>query len=422
MERAATHVSVQSEEAIVWAVRAARERGGRLRAVGSGGSKSGITDTAGTALCIGAYASPVVVRDGAVTVEAGITCGQLNALLHREGFVVPTVGEWEGATVGGALATGTHGGSARNGIFSTSLRGVRLVCGTGEVVQLSRGDADFVHAGVSLGALGVVSTVTLECVQRFRLKLETDVVPIRDYLRDPLLQEASSEFHSSVWVPSAGRVITFAADRTTAGAQVARRAQRFGPRTALASYLSRVFGLHDAVSTRWFRRTDIGDCAAILVPITIAPRFVRLFWGATPGIRAAELAVGRSQAAEALALLDKLFTAHPRALVNPVGLRLSTGDAFTVSPCCGRDTYWVDLFYRATEPFVAALAALAERLEVRCHWGKHIPLQAQYVRRQYPGWGAFAAARARFDPDEVFANHLTDALGLTGGAQSKPAA
>jgi len=125
-------------------------------------------------------------------------------------------------------------------------------------------------------------------------------------------------------------------------------------------------------------------------------------------------AVDAERASEALSRFDALFRAHPGRLLNPIGLRLTAGDGFTLSPSFGRTTLWMDVFYYGGEPFVTELATLAEELGARCHWGKTLPLAPEVMRRQYPGWEAFREARQRFDPSEVFANPFTDRIGLTG--------
>lgn len=414
----ARRVEVRTEEEIVDAVRAARDRGARVRAVGSGGSKSRISSTRAVVLHLNQPDRLLEVRDGLVTVPAGMTTGRLQSLLRPEGLALPTVGEWKNATIAGALCTGTHGGSARHGIMSTSVRGLRVVTGTGEVVEISADDPDFDHVGVSLGAFGIITTVTLECVERFSLELKTDVVPFDETMRDPVAQESRSEFHASVWVPSARRVIRFAADRTPDPVRSVPRRERFGRRTALAWLLSRRLGFHGAVVSRMFGGRALGDWDEILSPLAVSSRVAR-FRNVANAVRrrtATEFAVAASRAPEALARFDEFFREHSRALNNPIGLRMNASDRFSVSPCSGRDTLWLDLFYDDTGSFVTELVALARDLGARSHWGKALALPPEFLQRHYPSWNAFREARARFDPDEVFANAFTDEFGLTGAS------
>ncbi|MBI2615503.1 MAG: FAD-binding protein [Gemmatimonadetes bacterium] len=194
MERPTRHVPVVSEADIVRAVEAARANQGRVRALGARGSKNGSHRTSGVALHLERYCRLLSAEDNLVTVQAGMTCGDLNAALERRGLALPTMGEWKQATVAGALLTGTHGGSSRHGILSTSLRRLRLVAGDGQARELEKGDPWFPHVGVSLGALGVVSTVTFECVEQFRLALETKVVSFERYLSEYERQNRENEF------------------------------------------------------------------------------------------------------------------------------------------------------------------------------------------------------------------------------------
>jgi L-gulono-1,4-lactone dehydrogenase len=416
-----TPLHVRTDQDIVDAVRSARERGGGVRATGSGGSKSDVTSVPDVALQLDTPDRLLDICDNLVTVPSGMTCGRLQELLREEGLTLPTVGEWRNATLAGAVATATHGGSGRHGIMPTSLHSLRIITGTGEVKDIGRDHADFKHVAVSLGAFGVVPTLTLECAEHFSLAMETDVVPFADYLLDPVGQESRTEFHSSVWVPSAARVIRFSADRSSAGGKRGRRRKRFGQWTAMANFLTRRFGLHGAVSSRLFRRSALGDCADILSPLDVPARVARFRKVANEvrQRRAAELAVDASRAQEVLGRFDAFFRANPKPLNNPIGLRMSAADDFSISPCQGRDTLWMDIFYDADEAFEDEMAALAGELGARCHWGKTLALPPSVLKGRYPGWDEYRAARARFDPDEVFANAFTDALGLTGEAAGR---
>jgi len=260
------------------------------------------------------------------------------------------------------------------------------------------------------------------------LAMETDVVDFAHYLREPVAQESRREFHASVWLPDAGRVIRFGADRLVAAAvrgsdgtgregdDGGQRLERFGRWTSLARFVSRRMGLHRVVSSRLFGRRVVGDCANILSPLEVPARVAR-FRNVANGLRgrnASELAVPAARAGEVLERLESFFRRHPGPLNNPIGLRLSAPDDFSVSPAHGRLTLWLDIFYTRNAAFETELAEIADAAGARCHWGKTLPLPAETLGERYPEWEAFRAARKRFDPDELFGNRLTDTLGLTG--------
>ena len=407
--------SVRTERDVVRAIRAAGEEGRTVRAAGSGGSKNGAYRTRGVLLRTDGFDHPIALHGRLVTVSPGMTCGSLNALLREHDLVLPGVGEWEWATVGGSIATATHGGSAHHGIMATAVHALQFVDGKGGVHRLERGHRDFDHAVVSLGTMGILTAVTLECVPRFALHLETDVVGFDAYAHDPVAHESRTEFHASVWVPSARRVIRYGADRASCAAGPVRRRLRFGPRTAIASALSRSAHLHGAVSPAVFATSCRADCAAILAPIAVAPRVVQWIWSTAGSLRAAELAFPAVHAAEVLATLDGIARRYPGSLANPIGLRMNAADGFSLSPCYGRATLWVDMFFRSTQAFEGALLDLAHRFQARCHWGKHLAVPPAHMRSRYPRWDDFVAACRLYDPEQRFANALTDALGLTTG-------
>lgn len=412
MERPTIHISVGSEADIVRAVQAARVHGGRVRALGARGSKNDSHRTSGVALHLEQYRRLLSVEDNLVTVQAGMTCGELNAVLERHGLALPSMGEWKRATVAGALLTGTHGGSSRHGIMPTSVRRIRLVAGDGRVIDLQKGDSWFPHAGVSLGALGVVSTVTFECVEQFRLALETKVVSFDRYLLEYEEQSRENEFYSAIWLPAADAVIAYAANRTTALAGAARRRERFSPRTLLLTALSRYWNIKGLVNDRRFAQLAVGNSGEILTPLAIAPSLANAVWRVAKTVRATEFAVPAPKATATMAELNALLRRHPGNLANAIGLRTTAQDDFSLSPCYQRECLWVDVFFYDRQEFVAALSELFEGLDACCHWGKHVAFAPGYLRRQYPRWDAFVEACAQLDPTGVFANDFTERYGL----------
>ncbi|RMH11219.1 MAG: hypothetical protein D6701_15380, partial [Gemmatimonadetes bacterium] len=301
-----------------------------------------------------------------------------------------------------------------HGIMATSLREIRLVDGTGTPRTLTPADDDFRHAGVALGLLGVITHVTFACEPRFGVELRTDVVSFDDYVRDPVMQESRTEFHASVWDPNARRVVRFAGERTALPRRPRRRELRFGYRTAISTFLSRRLRLDWAVANWNFRRTVSGDAADILSPVRVRPQTVQFRIVANGLFQlAAELAVDAARAPEVLERLDGFFRRRRRYLRNPIGLRMTRGDGFSLSPAHERDTLWLDVFFYNREPFMSEFRELIDELDAREHWGKTLVSAPHALRARYPAWDAFREARARFDPEGVFGNALSDRYGLT---------
>lgn len=404
-------VTIRSEMDIVREVLHARSARGRVRAIGSAGSKNGAWRTAGTQLDMGRYDGLVSAQGRTLTVQAGMTVARLQAAAAARGLALATPGEWNGATVAGAISTGTHGGSVLHGCLATSLRTIRMITGTGEAVVLERGTEDFRHAGISLGLLGVISELTFECCEQFHLSFERCVLPVDPFLADCERMLCGHEFFAAVWFVSAGRVAISLADRTAPRAP-RRRPERFDATVALLSRFDRWPGPADSLAQYALTRSAAGDSASILSPIRRRSRAVRWQRALAPHHREVEFAVPLGCAWEVLDAFAAFMRVWPRTLVRPVGLRATARDEFSLSPCSGRDVLWVSVFYRENPRFTAALAAFFDHFEARCHWGKHVVLPAAVLRRHYPRWDAFVGARSRFDPHHLFDNTFTQEMGL----------
>jgi L-gulonolactone oxidase len=410
-EAPARQITIQCEDELVAAMVAAANGGGPLHPVGAMGSKSPCFGTRGSALRFARYDQVVAVDGADVTIQAGATIAQLNAALAAHGLALPTNGEWSNATVAGSMSSGTHGGSSHHGILASSAVGVRLVTVGGNVLDLSRGHAAFDHAVVSLGLLGVISTITFRCEEAFHLELAMRTVPFSWYATHHRAVDRDHEFHSAIWFPLLDSVITFTADRVSTPARMRRRRERYNGATFLLNRLARDFGVR-SFPRRWFTATTSDRCDRILTPIRNGSTQVPLFKALSADWRESEIGVPLQHSGEALERLAGLIRRYPRVLTNPVGLRATGPDSASLSPCYGRSNWWFALFYRHDPEFERELRALFEPLDARCHWGKHGVLSPEHLRAQFPRWEAFRRLRAVLDPRDVLANDFSRRYGL----------
>lgn len=109
--------------------------------------------------------------DGTVSVESGIKYGELCKYLDDNGFALQNLASLPHISVAGACATATHGSGLKNGNLATSVVGLEFIDGQGKIVSLSmEEDEAFNGAVVNLGALGVVTKLTLQLQPRFSMK------------------------------------------------------------------------------------------------------------------------------------------------------------------------------------------------------------------------------------------------------------
>src|SRR5690349_3303930 len=146
--------------------------GGPLRVLGSGHSFNRMADTTGDLISLAGLPRVVTVAPDrkSVRVDGGIRYGELAVALQEEGLALHNTASLPHISVAGAVATATHGSGVRNANLATAVSGLTFIDGSGDVVVLDRDNSDFAGAVVGLGALGVVTSLTLDVVPSFSLR------------------------------------------------------------------------------------------------------------------------------------------------------------------------------------------------------------------------------------------------------------
>ncbi|KXK59587.1 FAD-linked oxidoreductase [Micromonospora rosaria] len=421
-----------SAEEVAEAVRTAVARGHRIRPVGSGHSFTALATTDGyrlepprpTAVGAGgpdADPPPAGIRVDAarrqVTVPAGLTLRELNGLLARHGLAMPNLGDIDAQTVAGAISTGTHGTGAALGCLATTVTALTLVTGTGEVLRCAADEHPdvFAAARVSLGALGVLVDVTLQCVDAFVLHAHDRPDRLATVLADlPALVEAHDHVEF-FWFPYTDRVQVKTNDRVPADDRPLPRwrgwldddflantvfggACRLGRALpALAPTISA--GIARAVGERHYTgRSDRVFCS---------PRRIRF--------TEMEYALPRAALPEALDALRRIVDGLPFRVLFPAEVRFTAADDIWLSHSHGRDSAYVAVHQYVGmpyEPYFRAFEQVATGLGGRPHWGKLHWRDAASLAGAYPRFADFHRLRDRLDPHRVFTNpHLTHILG-----------
>jgi FAD/FMN-containing dehydrogenase len=199
-------------EDISAAVKTAASTGLTVRALGSGHSfTAAAACEGGVALDLSGWTG-IVASDastGLVTVRSGTTIRSLNTALDGLGLAMANLGDIDAQTIAGALASGTHGTGASLGGLATQAVGFELVLADGSVVTCSASARPelFAAARVGLGAVGVVSTVTLRCVPAFSLVADERPMPLEDVLASFDDLAAANDHFEFYWFPYGSKAL-----------------------------------------------------------------------------------------------------------------------------------------------------------------------------------------------------------------------
>lgn len=414
----------RSQAEIAAAVKDAAAAGLPVRPLGSGHSFTAVAATSGVALDLSGWTGITAAdtRTGLVTVRSGTTLRALAAELDGLGLAMANLGDIDAQTLAGALSTGTHGTGARLGGLATQVAALELVLADGSAVACSAADRPelFAAARVGLGALGVISTVTLRCVPAFTLLADERPVPVEQVLEEFGELAAANDHFEFYWFPYGRNALVKRNNRLPQGAAAAplpgwRRFWEFEvmenagfgalcrigrARPRLIPALNRFSSA--ALSPR--RYTDVSH------RVFVTPRRVRF--------AESEYAVPRESLGQVIGELRRAVPRLPDPVMFPVEVRVAAADDIWLSTGYGRESAYVAVHQYAGLPYRAyfdRFEAIVADVAGRPHWGKLHSLGADRLRRLYPRFGDFRRVRAEADPEGRFGNpYLTRVLGEPG--------
>ena len=414
----------RSEAEISAAVKDAASAGLPVRALGSGHSFTAVAATSGVALDLSQWTGITAAdtRTGLVTVRSGTTLRALNAELGGLGLAMANLGDIDAQTVAGALSTGTHGTGARLGGLATQVSSLELVLADGSVVSCSATSRPelFTAARIGLGALGVITTVTLRCVPSFRLLADERPVPVEEVLEQfDALADANDHFEF-YWFPYGRKALVKRNNRTSAAdAAAAARAlpgwrrfwefevmenAAFGTLCRIGRARPSLIPALNRFSSAALSSRSYSDMSH---RVFVTPRRVRF--------AESEYAVPRESLGHVIAELRRAVPRLPEPVMFPVEVRVAAADDIWLSTAYGRESAYVAIHQYAGLPYRAyfdRFESIVAEVAGRPHWGKLHSLDAERLRPLYPCYDEFRRVRAEVDPEGRFGNsYLTRVLG-----------
>ena len=387
-------------------VRAIVAQSDKAHALGTRHSFNHIADTPGDLIST-QNLNRVVALDAAartVTVEAGCQYGTLGSYLHRANFALANLASLPHISVAGAVATATHGSGVRNRNLSACVVGMEIVTANGELMACSRathGD-EFDGMVVALGALGIVTQVTLEIIPAFDMQQN-----LYEYLPWATLREHFDEIMSSAY-----SVSLFTTWRGDAVEQVwlkqvidetLRTPDTIFGATPTTETLHPVPGMSPQNCN-----DQLGKPGAWHERL---PHFRLEFTPSTGKELQTEYFVARQDAPAAIQALERI-----REIFSPLVLaceiRTIAADDLWLSPCYGRDSVALHFTWEqdwdAVRAVLPQMDAALKPFDARPHWGKLFTISPARLRELYPRFDAFRQLLAKYDPARKFSNAFLD--------------
>lgn len=377
-------VAPADEDDLRTAVRGAAREGLAVRVAGTGHSFTPLVATDGLLLTLSRWTG-IESHDpsrGTVTVRGGTTLHDLGEALLDRGLAMANLGDVDVQTVAGAIGTGTHGTGRTLANLSTNVAGLRLVTAASGVLDLREGERDDLlqAARVSLGTLGVTSTVTLRVVPAFRLHERVWHEPIAVCMGRLAERIADNIRYEFFWFPATDEA----------------ECKTLNPTDRLpdADHPSLVMGTPPSSAPGAPRvpveRERVGWSARV-IPSVRARRFNEM-----------EYAVPAAAGPACFGAVRARMLERHADVQWPVEYRTLAGDHAWLSPAYARETVTISIHQDARLPFAAFFSDIESIFGDyggRPHWGKVHTRTADALRDLYPRWDDFLATRARLDPE-----------------------
>ena len=375
----------------------------RIRALGAGHSFSTVLGAAGGFVRLDGLPPAVDIDTAARTarVAAGMPYAVVADALHRAGFALANLASLPDITVAGAIATGTHGSGDGTGGLATAVAGLELVGPEGDLVEPHREAGRDALAGmvISLGALGVVTTVTLEIEPSFEVAQSVRVrVPLEE-VRARFDDVSGAAYSVSVftrWGDDASLWLKRRTDRPVVDLDLGTPAD--GPLNPVPGADPAPCTIQLGVPGPWHERLP----------------HIRFRTAPQPGDELqSEYFLPRSAAPAAIGALRGLYPLLAPALL--VGeIRTVAADNLWLSPAYEQDSVtfhftWVRDVVRVW-PVIRAVEKVLVPLGARPHWAKLTALAGDAIRSGYRRAADFRDLRQRADPGGKFGNDLIDEL------------
>lgn len=401
----------ETEEAILDLVNQAKKEKKKIRVVGSIHSFNPLWVTNHIVVSLQKYKGIIKIDKGnlTATIKAGTTLNLLGDLLFQEGLAMENLGDIDKQTLGGTISTGTHGTGLHLGTISTQVIALSFVNGNGKVVSCSKTEKPdlFKAAQVSLGALGIITEITLQCVPAYKLKLSNRkeaLVEVLQTFNERISNNRNFEFY---WFPKSKTVWTKSSNI------VQNEPDKVGAFNYLTEYVLENYAYKLICETARFIPSlsdSLSKFSASVVSnvdktyhshkVYATPRLVRF--------SEMEYNVPIEVYPQVIKEIIETINRNKFNVIFPIENRVVQADDAYLSPAYKRNAVYIACHVYNKKnyvPYFKVLEQIFLKYDGRPHWAKLHTLTAKEVAAKYPEFETFNQHRVEQDPDEVFLNN-----------------
>lgn len=389
----------------------------KIRVIGTGHSFTSLCVTDETLVSLDNYQGIVSVNKDTlqVTVKAGTKLRLLGELLFNEGLAMENLGDVDVQSIAGTISTGTHGTGINFGSISTQITALKFVNGKGEIQECSvtKNVELFKACQVSLGCLGIITQVTIQCVPAYKLKLENKREKLTDVLATLEERKTNNRNFEFYWIPHTNTAWTKTSNIVEDSEPDKINFFNYWTEYVLENYVFKLFceyarffpSQNKTVSkiTEW----GITNVEKVYYShkIYATQRMVKFY--------EMEYNIPAQAYNDVLKDIIKVVKKKKFNIHFPVENRWVKQDDIFMSPAYGRDSAYIACHVynkKDYRPYFTALEEIFRAYNGRPHWGKMNTLKGKDVQELYPKYADFMRHKNEQDPYKIFTNTYIEEL------------
>ena len=379
---------------------------GTVRPVGAGHSFMPLVPTDDTIVSLSRM-SGVIDHDEAsqqAVILAGTRLGDIGAPLAERGQAMINMPDIDEQSLAGALGTATHGTGATLGCMPANVTALKLVTASGELLECSpaKNSDVFEAARVNLGALGIVTEVTMQNQPKYTLKRETTWLPIEEILENAETIADNNRNYEFYYIPFSGMGFNDIHNITNEPASSTEKIDQNDGAETLKQ-------VRDWLS--WspkVRELILGTYMSSLEKeVTIANSWENYASERNVRFNEMEYHLPRENAFKAFREIKDTVEKNFPEVFFPFEFRFVKSDDIWMSPFYGRETCSIAVhryFEEDYQPLFKAIERIFKKYHGRPHWGKLNTLNTTELAALYPHWNDFQDVRREMDPEGKFLN------------------
>ncbi|WP_417264861.1 D-arabinono-1,4-lactone oxidase [Brumimicrobium sp.] len=389
-------------------LKAANDRN-KIRVIGTGHSFTELCKTEQILLSLDEYQGLVSVdkKKCQVTVKGGTKLKLLGELLWKEGLAMENLGDIDAQSIAGTICTGTHGTGTDFGTISTQIIALRLINGKGEIKSCSPTENPelFKAAQVSLGVLGVITEITLQCVPSYKLLVTNRKEELEEVMSSISERNRQNRNFEYYWFPYTQTVWTKTTNIAESGEPDKDTYLNYASELFLENYTFKA--LCAFAKTFPSKNKMVSKIVAKAVPTMKKLNYSHRVYATMRLVKFTEMEYNVPAEAyqDVMKEIVQLVNSEKFAIHFPIESRWVKADDIYMSPAYGRDSAYIACHVynkKDNTEYFKALEAIFRAYGGRPHWGKSHTLTQQDVIDLYPKYPEFNKIRKEQDPDGIF--------------------